>query len=61
MPYDPIYAIRDERVRGADTEFKREAFAESMVAISAEESTGKSNEDAGEECGGEGSECGGGV
>lgn len=56
MPYDPIHALRDKRVRGADAEFKCEARTEGPEAMRTEEGAGEGDEDAGEKCRGEGGE-----
>ena len=53
MPDDVVHVVRDERVRGADTEFKGEVRAESVGAVCAEEAAGEGEEGADEKGGGE--------
>lgn len=61
MSYDPVHAVRDERVGGANGEFERKVRAEGVEAVGAEEGACECEEGAGEKGGRERGECGGGV
>lgn len=61
MTYDPVHAVRDERMGGANGEFEREVRAKGAEAVGAEEGACDSEDDAGEEGGRECGECGGGL